>query len=326
MTKVLIFFLGLLANLHVLSETKSTKSLYVIKKGDGDNNPKIILLSGPTDNWHSDLGWWVLGQNYLASKYSTVAIERPGQGFSQSIEKPSYVNFANNLSTFISNEKAPVILVAFASSNLSVQLALQSQQVQEKVLGVVFLDPDVLTEHSIEHYTAESENYKKNWQQLKNYIKAGNYQSRIAQKILQEREHLEALVIPELEDYMDWELYDKYEKKRGEANYQINKFKEVTAYKSDLEHAMEASFPMDIPLIILDSDFETGYLKTIEDNKVRQSIIKWRDQGKKQFFDLARRHPCSAYWPIDTQEHLLTYTHPQKIQQAIHRIEMCSNN
>ena len=69
----------------------------LIKKGTNLESSTLLLLSGPTDNWHSDLGWWILGQNYLAQNYSTIAMERPGQGFTQVIENPSYAKFAKQL-------------------------------------------------------------------------------------------------------------------------------------------------------------------------------------------------------------------------------------
>ncbi len=288
------------------------------------NKTLLLLLSGPTDNWHSDQAWWILGQNYLSQTYPTIGLERAGQGFSEIIEKPSYTDFSKRLSQYIKQQKQPLIIVAFASSNLSVQIMLQDSKVAKKVKGIVFIDPDVLTEHSIKHYTGESEGYRKNWQQLEDYIKAGKYQQRINEKIDAERKHLTKIINGELQQFMDWNLYARFENLRRKPEYQINKFKEVTAYKVDLKIAMDSPVPVNIPVVILDSDFETGYLETIKNEQVKVSIIQWRDEGKAQFFNMASKNPCGAYWPIDSQEHLVTFTHPHLIQRAVERIENCN--
>ncbi len=298
--------------------------LSIIKKGETfSSKPTIVLLSGPTDNWHSDLAWWILGQNYLSEHYNTIAIERANQGFSQKIEQPSYTDFAKRFSTFITKQPNRIIVVAFASSNLSVQIALSDNEVKSKVQGVIFLDPDVLTEHSIHHYTQDTENYRKNWQQLSDYIKSGKYQERAAKKVEDEKAHLKVIISKGFEKYMDWNFYEDYENIRKSNEYQWNKFKEVTVYKDDLQNAYANKFPKETPLVILDSDFESGYLTNIKDEKVRASIIKWRDQGKQQFFELAKLNKCNAYWPVDSQEHLLTFTELDKIKRAIERIEKC---
>ncbi|NVJ65776.1 MAG: alpha/beta hydrolase [Gammaproteobacteria bacterium] len=329
-----LFFILSIASLSLIAEPKLElkqitlldKNISTIEKGFKlKNKPKLILLSGPTDNWHSDLAWWILGQNYLAKNYQTLAVERASQGFSDIIEKPSYRDFAERLKVLIKDEKEPVVIVAFASSNLSVQLVLQDIEVARKVKGVVFIDPDVLTKHALNHYTGESENYRKNWQQLEDYIKAGKYQERIEKKIAGEKQHLAEIIPAKYENLMDWPLYEQYELQRKKPEYQINKFKEVTAYKKDLEAAMAVNTPTQVPLVILDTDFETAYLKTLDDEKVKASIVQWRDEGKAQFFHMASHHSCSAYWPVKSQEHLLTYTRPDLIERAVQRLENCKD-
>ncbi len=302
---------------------KTEVKLYQVKKGHNSQAPTLLLLSGPTDNWHSDLAWWILGQNYLAQDYSTLAIERAGQGFSEPIKNPSYTDFGQRLRKILTLQKTPVIIVAFASSNLSVRLALRDPIAANKVRGVVLLDPDVLTVHSIEHYTGESENFRKNWDKLEAFIASGKYQERIQDKIAAEKADLDTIISDDLAEFMDWQQYHDYELLREKSSYQIRKFKEITAYKSDLENAKLSPIPKSIPVVILDSDFETGYLEKIQDDKFKQSISQWRDEGKQQFFAMAQGHKCSAYWPVDTQEHLLMFTHPQLIEAAVRRLINC---
>ncbi len=325
MVTLLIIMISLTFAKSQAANNSDDIKLSKIVKGDNPQKPTLILLSGPTDNWHSDLAWWILGQNYLSQYYSTIAIDRASQGFSDTINKPSYRDFSSRLADFLLEQGKPLIIVAFASSNLSVQLALKDPLVQKKVKGVVLIDPDVLTKHAIQHYTGESENYRKNWLQLEEYIKAGKYQDRIAKKIMAERNHLAEIIPDDLSEFMDWDLYGQYEQLREKPQYQINKFKEVTTYKTDLESAIKHSLPKSIPVVILDSDFETGYLAAIKEKEIKSSIIKWRDQGKEQFFKVASKNSCSAYWPVNSQEHLLMFTRPELIQLAVERIETCRN-
>lgn len=305
--------------------------LHIHQKGansDDKQKPLLILLSGPTDNWHSDSAWWVLAQNVLAKKYQTLAIDRAGQAWSERVEKPSYRQFADDLRVLLSNEavveaERMLLFVAFASSNLSLNLLLADSQIQNRTQGVVLIDPDVLTPHSIKHYTSETEGYKKGWEGLEAYIREGKYDARIEEKLAAEREHLEALIPQQYEQLMDWEYYDAIEMIRGTRDYQIHKFLEASVYKEDLEAAQKLGLPTSLPLVVLDTDFEAAYLETIKDEKVKASIAQWRQEGLESFFEMAQKSSCGAYWPVDTQEHLLMMSQPELIEQAVEKILAC---
>lgn len=305
-----------------------------VGRSTNTEQPILVLLSGPTDNWHSDSAWWVLAQHYLAENYQTVAIDRAGQAWSETIENPSYRQFADDLEQLIEQdmvhaeklvhaEKQPLIIIAFASSNLSVNLLLQQETVASKVQGVILIDPDVLTEHSIQHYTSETEGYKSGWAELEAYIRSGKYDERIQQKLLAEREHLKAIIKPEYSDDMDWHYYEANEALRSSREFQINKFREASVYLDDLDAAKATPLNSSVPLVVLDTDFESAYLEQLEDEKVKATIAQWRKEGIEWYFELAQRSECGAYWPVDTQEHLLMMTQPQLIEQAVERIMAC---
>ena len=76
--------------------------------------------------------------------------------------------------------------------------------------------------------------------------------------------------------------------------------------------------------MVLDTDFESAYLETIEDEAVKASIAKWREEGIEWYFELAKGSDCGAYWPVDTEEHLLMMTQPKLIEQAIEKVLACS--
>ncbi|ACV27849.1 alpha/beta fold hydrolase [Kangiella koreensis] len=285
--------------------------------------PYLLLLSGPTDNWHSDSGWWSLAQNILAQDYQTISIDRAGHAWSESLENPSYQYFAKDLAKFIVQQDNPVIIVAFASSNLSLHMLLQDNETAAYVKGAVLIDPDVLTDHSIEHYTSETERYRKGWSEIEQFINDGKYDEIMQQKISEEREHLKSIIAAEHEHYMDWDYYSAIEKVRNTRRYQLEKFWETTHYREDLLEAQINPLPVGLPLVIIDSDFETGYLPKIEDESVRASVIQWRDDGRNWFFQLSQNSECGAYWPVASQEHLIMMEQPELVTRAVEKILSC---
>ncbi len=299
-------------------------NLHIRKLGEEDlSQPDLILLSGPTDNWHSDSGWWALGQNFLAQEYRTVVIDRAGHAWSESVKKPSYQNFAKDLAEFIEQQNRPVIIVAFASSNLSLHSLMEDREAAALVKGAVLIDPDALTEHSIEHYSSETERYRKGWDEIEQFINGGKYDDIMQQKIKEEREHLKSIISAENENYMDWNFYSAIENVRNTRRYQLEKFWETTHYRDDLIQAQNNPLPVELPLVIIDSDFETGYLPKIEDESVKASIIQWRDEGRDWFFQISQKSECGAYWPVASQEHLIMMEQPELLTRAVEKILSC---
>lgn len=303
--------------------------VHIHAKGEAKDKPLIVLLSGPTDNWHSDSAWWTLAQNYLAENYETVVIDRAGHAWSEAVKEPSYRQFAEDLAVLLSQNQLvsadrEIIIVAFASSNISTNLLLKNPEIMAAVKGVVMIDPDVLMEHSINHYSSETERYKAGWDELQTYILSGQYDDRIEQKIESEREHLKAIISKRLSSFMDWEYYQAVENIRSRRDYQVYKFLEASVYLEDLQAAKAAGLSEKVPLVILDTDFESAYLDAIKDDKVKESVRKWRDEGTEWYFNIAKDSQCGAYWPVDSQEHLLMMTQPDLVEQAIKKILTCS--
>ena len=299
-------------------------SLHIRKMGKPvSSEPYLLLLSGPTDNWHSDSGWWALAQNVLAEEYLTIAIDRAGHAWSESIAEPSYHQFGQDLASFIRQQQSPVILVAFASSNLSLHTLINDQEAAPFIQGAVLIDPDVLTDHSIKHYTTETEKYRQGWEGIEEFILSGKYDENIQRKIDDERAHLKSIIPTEFESHMDWSYYSAIEAVRNTRDYQIEKFREVTHYREDLLEAKRNPLLTNLPLVIIDSDFETAYLPKIEDETVKVSIVQWRDEGRDWFFELAQRSKCGAYWPLESQEHLIMMEQPELIARAVEKLLQC---
>lgn len=299
-------------------------SLHVRKMGNPEiSGPYLLLLSGPTDNWHSDSGWWALAQSVLAEDYYTVALDRSGHAWSEPIAEPSYQQFGQDISSFINQQQDSVIIVAFASTNLSIHIAMQNSEAAQYIKGAVLIDPDVLTDHSINHYSTETERYRKGWEGIEQYITSGQYDENIQQKIKAEREHLKTLIPEEFESHMDWGYYDAIEAVRNTRSFQLEKFRETTHYRNDLLEAKKHPLPDSLPLVVIDSDFETAYLAKIEDESVKASIVQWRDEGRDWFFELAQSSECGAYWPLESQEHLIMMEQPELITRAVEKLLLC---
>ena len=299
-------------------------SLHIRKMGKPvSSEPYLLLLSGPTDNWHSDSGWWALAQNVLAEEYLTIAIDRAGHAWSESIAEPSYHQFGQDLASFIRQQQSPVILVAFASSNLSLHTLINDQEAAPFIQGAVLIDPDVLTDHSIKHYTTETDKYRQGWEGIEEFILSGKYDENIQRKIDDERAHLKSIIPTEFESHMDWSYYSAIEAVRNTRDYQIEKFREVTHYREDLLEAKRNPLLTNLPLVIIDSDFETAYLPKIEDETVKVSIVQWRDEGRDCFFELAQSSECGAYWPLESKEHLIMMEQPELIARAVEKLLQC---
>ncbi len=299
-------------------------SLHIRKLGNPEiSKPYLLLLSGPTDNWHSDSGWWALAQNVLAEDYYTVAIDRAGHAWSEPVAKPSYQQFGKDISSFIRQQRKHVIVVAFASSNLSLHTSLQNSEAAQYIKGAVLIDPDVLTEHSIKHYSTETERYREGWVEIEQYITSGQYDENIQQKIIAERDHLKTLILEQYENHMDWDYYDAIEAIRNTRSFQLEKFRETTHYRSDLLEAKKHPLPETLPLVVIDSDFETAYLAKIKDESMKASIVQWRNEGREWFFSLAQQSQCGAYWPLESQEHLIMMEQPELITRAVEKLLNC---
>ncbi|WP_018623854.1 alpha/beta fold hydrolase [Kangiella aquimarina] len=299
-------------------------SLHIRKLGNPIiSKPYLLLLSGPTDNWHSDSGWWALAQNVLAEDYYTVAIDRAGHSWSEPVAKPSYQQFGKDVSSYIRQQREPVIIVAFASSNLSLHMAMQDTEATQYIKGAVLIDPDVLTDHSINHYSTETERYREGWQEIEQYITSGQYDENIQQKIIAEKEHLKTIIPEAFENHMDWDYYEAVEAIRNTRSFQLEKFRETTHYRNDLLQAKKHPLPESLPLVVIDSDFETAYLPKIEDESVKASIVQWRDEGRDWFFKLAQNSQCGAYWPLESQEHLIMMEQPELITRAVEKLLLC---
>lgn len=56
---------------------------------------------------------------------------------------------------------------------------------------------------------------------------------------------------------------------------------------------------------------------------MKASIVQWRDEGRDWFFKLAQNSQCGAYWPLESQEHLIMMEQPELITRAVEKLLLC---
>jgi hypothetical protein len=181
--------------------------------------------------------------------------------FNQLANAPvGYKHFADDLYLLFKqlNIQQTTVL-AFASSNISVNFFFAAHADVNAISRVIMIDPDVLTAYSIARYKSDAQPFKDNLQAYLDYVTEGKYTPRVEQKNAADLASLKTLVADDT--LLDWSLVEQIFKGRLHINNQLNLFREITRYGEDLDGAFELSLPADMPLTIIDADFEMAYQK-----------------------------------------------------------------
>ena len=245
--------------------------------------PVVLLLSGPIDTWHSDSAWWFSLAPSLADKWHVIALDRAGQVFGNADAPLGYRHFAHDLHLFIRKlGLQDVSIISFASANISVMLYLQKHA---DIHQVLMIDPDVLSPYSINRYKQDAQPFIENAKAYAEYIAAGKYTARVEQKNAGELAHIRTLI----EKDVDIGYLQKRQANRLDINNQLNLFKEIAAYPADLDAAANLTFPANIRLTVIDTQFEQGYINDSEDEAVKQELRQWMQDAKAYYQGLAKQ-------------------------------------
>ena len=135
----------------------------------------IVLLSGPNENNHSDSAWFSALQPLLAQSYRVYAIDRPGQAFSSSTERPSYFTFRHDIATVMQHfNERDLVVVAFSSGSISASAFYQTHKEDFNVRAMLWIDPDVPLPHSLSLYKGfPADWYRANLAQLLPHLATG---------------------------------------------------------------------------------------------------------------------------------------------------------
>lgn len=304
------------------------------------NLPVIVLLAGPNQNFHADSAWFALLQPVLAQKYQVLAIDRLGNGFSDNAENVSYQRFSQDLTALLPTlTSKPVILVSFASASISASLFHQQQQAKSasQVQAMVWIDPDIPTPEALALYQGYPVDwYQKHLQQLLPELAKGVWNQRTLDKLAAERTEVAALLSNAHQANMDWGYFDAISKQRQTPQRQQQRAIEIANYGKDLD--LYAALPVisDIPVTVIDSDFESMDIAALQQvaakSEVNQSDAEKRDaeQAKTQIKALQQWQQQGSVWseqlasnsggqyiPLKDSHHLVMFQHPEKIVAAI---------
>ncbi|RVU40270.1 alpha/beta hydrolase [Rheinheimera riviphila] len=285
-----------------------------------ENLPVVVLLSGPNQNFHADSAWFALLQPLLAQKYQVLAIDRLGNGFSDNADDVSYRRFSQDLATLLPNlTKQPVILISFASASISARLLHQQQTIQgqtnSQVQAMLWIDPDIPTPDALALYQGYPVDwYQKNLQQLLPELAKGVWNQRTKDKLHKERAEIVALLSSDNTTMMDWGYFDAISGQRQSPQRQQQRAIEIANYAKDLD--LYAALPAitDIPVTVIDSDFETAAIQA--DPAQAKQLQQWQQQGSAWSQHLAK-NSGGQYLPLQHSDHLVMFQHPETIVAAV---------
>jgi len=300
---------------HKLILTHWIDSSRPLSRSERTQKDTVILLSGPTDNWNSDSAWFARLAPKLARKFQVFSIDRPGLVLAEPNAKLGYLEFGKAIHKLINQlELKNIHFVSFASSNLALMQYFQLEQIAH-TSKILLIDPDVLLPYSINRYANDAEPFNKNLTRYVNYIKSGKYDKRALQKNQIDLEHLKSL--SQLDQDTDWDYVNYLFDKRLEHSNLINLFSEISIYHSELKKASKLLFPTDIPLTIIDTDFEQAYLDKTDSEEEKEGLNKWRNEARQYYQSLTNSVKKGRYIELTTKEHLIPFANPQIILDSL---------
>ncbi|GAC13795.1 alpha/beta fold hydrolase [Aliiglaciecola lipolytica] len=279
--------------------------------------PWVVLISGPIDSWHSDTAWFASAAPVLAKHYRVLAIDRAGMVNSLKDAPVGYSHFAKDLVLTLDEFAIQdATLIAFASSNISAQIALQNS-LSKPISSVVLIDPDVLTEFSIARYSQDAMPFKDNLEKYVEYVSEGKYTPRVKQKNQTDLETLQSF--PPLPD-TDWQYVTDMMNKRLEIQNQINLFLEIARYQQDLEHAASFSWPKNIATVIIDTQFEDKYISEADSEEDKIGLQQWQQDAKSYYQHLANLSDGNRYIESKSKSHLFQFEQPDRLLEIVQEL------
>ena len=249
------------------------------------DKPTLVLLSGPNENFHADSAWFASIQQYLAKHYKVISVDRPGNGWSDFDENTSYVGFARQLKGVLNTlGEQKVILVTFASSNITAALFQRDLQTDSSIqlTGMVWIDPDVLQPFSIGFYQEYPVSfYRERLADLLPHLATGAWTERTFNKLVAEKEQVQALIG---NSPMDWHYFDMMLQQRLLIDRQQTRALEIAHYHDDLETMKAFSLTTNIPISVIDTDFELAQIEAFPD--AADKLIQWMNEGTAWYLSL----------------------------------------
>jgi polyhydroxybutyrate depolymerase len=281
-----------------------------------NNQPVLILLSGPNQNYHADSAWFALLQPVLAQYYQVHAIDRLGNAWSDDNEQLSYRRFADDLALLLPKlTTQPMIIISFASSSISSHLLVQKYQQQLNLKAMIWIDPDVATADAVALYQGYPVDwYQQNLAALLPKLATGVWDQRTAEKLTAERKTLESLVPAQYQHLMDWSYLTAVSQQRLSIPRQQARAREIAAYAADLQLYLQQPLITSLPITVIDSDFETA--EVTSDATLQQKLQRWQQQSA-QWNQKVATVSGGEYLPTGRSEHLMMLQQPELVLAAI---------
>ena len=289
--------------------------LHVRSLGTNQTLPAVVLLSGPTDHWHADSGWFALLQPVLAQQFRVHAIDRAGHGFSDIVAESSYQSFADDLAVLLPKlEQTPVLVIAFASANLSLHHYFAAHG-NQGIRAVLLIDPDALHPDLVSFYAEQAAPFQ-NPEQLAAYVNAGKYDARAQSFYDDERAHLEKLVPAALGKQMDWSFYQVIARQRQHHDRVLARFAETARYDRDVTQAARTPWPLAVPVWSYDTDFEMTAIEAATDPAEKAKLASWRRLGT----DWMQALPGHCRLGTTSREHLATVAEADRLTRLVEKL------
>ena len=310
---------------HTVVHDDSSHAVHLAywKTPQSENKPTVVLLSGPIDSWHSDTAWFSNMGPLLAATHNVIAIDRAGLVLAQEDAPVGYQHFATDLAIVLKDLSVKnATVVAFASSNITLQYYFANHPNQTALSRAVLIDPDALTEYSSARYSNDAKPFKDNAKAYQDYVAEGKYTPRVEQKNAADKAQVEALAKQSGEILtMDWRYLESLFKARLAIPNQLNLFREIARYDEDLAGVMALSWPKNIPTYIADTAFEQAYIDTSDDPEQKKELQTWQQDAADYYQRLAELNPKNRYIPISSHAHLYQMEAPKTVIGWINELE-----
>lgn len=306
---------------YSMSEDSSLYSLesgnyHVRSMGQQGGKGDVIILSGANKFFHSDSAWASLVQPLLAKHARVHVIDRLGNAWSSNIEEPSFKQLAEDLPELLGllgSQK--VTFLSFANSNLATLMYLNHPNPEIEVKGMVWADPDILLPHSIMQYqsgaVAGLRKYKNEYIE---HVSEGNWTEKSVERIAIERAEVAELIPSSHQDKMDWVYYDKVTELRLDVAKQVTRIKEMMNYHDDLNLAEPLQHNINVPISVIDSDFERLDIANATEEE-KPSLIKWQQEGTQWSKEIANKTQ-GKYYELKNASHQVFFEHPDTVLKA----------
>jgi pimeloyl-ACP methyl ester carboxylesterase len=276
------------------------------------DGPAVVLISGFAYGVTSDSGWWAGVQPELAQTMRVYAFDYAGYAWSDyNPEGLTHTNAADDLhAALVKLGEEEVILVGFATGSNTTLVYYDRYPDDPSVLGIIWLDADVLHPEAIGWYTTNTPEMIYTFGHTLADI-AGGWPWYQAIHAKREQWALEELLSPSAKETFDWEYYHQVSATRSTRKVTHARLDFVSMYNSDLDYAASLPLPDKIPLYAVQTDMlrfqsESDPERAIVNEQRGPYMIEW-------YRAASENTPGGRYIHIPDSEHFAMLDQPDAL-------------